>query len=385
MDKDQRFVLQPEAIRMVEGRSKGAQPKYYENRYWYKLDQKGYEGLSEYLISLVLKHSNVKNYVAYECCVIGGKKGCCSLNFLKPEESYISFQRLFDLYDGTSLLGRIIVMDDVAERISYVKKFVLEKTGFDCGAYLSRILTLDMLTLNNDRHFNNLGLIANAKTNSVYEAPIFDNGAGLLSDFGEFPAEDSLEENIARVKGKPFCASLELQAYHAGFGLSLDYDGLYRELAGENVTVSDNRMSNSEVKGGYYSFALFLYGFLGVIALISVFNIINSISMSVSARIREYGAMRAIGMGSRQMIRMVAAEAATYVAWGILFGCAAGLFLNYEVYDILITGRWGTPWYFPAGALAVILAAVILAAVAAVHGPAKRIREMSIVDTISAL
>ena len=158
-----------------------------------------------------------------------------------------------------------------------------------------------------------------------------------------------------------------------------------RELAGKNVTVSDNRMSNSEAKGGYYSFALFLYGFLAVIALISVFNIINSISMSVSARIREYGAMRAIGMGSRQMIRMVAAEAATYVAWGILFGCAAGLFLNYKVYDILITGRWGTPWYFPAGALAVILAAVILAAVAAVHGPAKRIREMSIVDTISAL
>ena len=144
-------------------------------------------------------------------------------------------------------------------------------------------------------------------------------------------------------------------------------------------------MSNSEAKGGYYSFALFLYGFLAVIALISVFNIINSISMSVSARIREYGAMRAIGMGSRQMIRMVAAEAATYVAWGILFGCSAGLFLNYKVYDILITGRWGTPWYFPAGALAVILAAVILAAVAAVHGPAKRIREMSIVDTISAL
>ena len=158
-----------------------------------------------------------------------------------------------------------------------------------------------------------------------------------------------------------------------------------RELAGKNVTVSDNRMSNSEAKGGYYSFALFLYGFLAVIALISVFNIINSISMSVSARIREYGAMRAIGMGSRQMIRMVAAEAATYVAWGILFGCSAGLFLNYKVYDILITGRWGTPWYFPAGALAVILAAVILAAVAAVHGPARRIREMSIADTISAL
>ena len=158
-----------------------------------------------------------------------------------------------------------------------------------------------------------------------------------------------------------------------------------RDLAGENVTVSDNRMENSEARGGYYSFALFLYGFLVVIALISVFNIINSISMSVSARIREYGAMRAIGMSSRQMIRMAAAEAVTYVVWGILIGCAAGLLLNYKVYDLLITDRWGTPWYLPAGALAVIVAAVVLAAAAAVRGPAKRIREMSIVDTISAL
>ena len=158
-----------------------------------------------------------------------------------------------------------------------------------------------------------------------------------------------------------------------------------RNLAGENVTVSDNRMENSEARGGYYSFALFLYGFLAVIALISVFNIINSISMSVSARIREYGAMRAIGMSSRQMIRMAAAEAVTYVAWGILIGCAAGLLLNYKVYDLLVTDRWGTPWYLPAGALAVIVAAVVLAAAAAVRGPAKRIREMSIVDTISAL
>lgn len=158
-----------------------------------------------------------------------------------------------------------------------------------------------------------------------------------------------------------------------------------RSLAGENVTVSDERMENSEARGGYYSFALFLYGFLAVIALISVFNIINSIAMSVSARIREYGAMGAVGMSSRQMIRMVAAETVTYVVWGAAAGCAAGLLLNYKIYGWLVTARWGTPWHFPAGALAVILAAVILAAAAAVSGPAERIRKMSIVDTISAL
>lgn len=158
-----------------------------------------------------------------------------------------------------------------------------------------------------------------------------------------------------------------------------------RNIVEKGVTVSDNRIENEQVRGGYYSFALFLYGFLAVITLISVFNIINSINMSVSARIHEYGVMRAIGMKSSQTIRMVASEASSYVILGILSGSAIGLFLNYKVFENLITVRWGTPWYFPVEALTVILVAVILAAVAAVRGPAKRIHEMSIVDTISAL
>lgn len=78
-----------------------------------------------------------------------------------------------------------------------------------------------------------------------------------------------------------------------------------RALAGDGVSVEDYRTGNSEVRGAYYSFALFLYGFLAVIALISILNIINSIAMSVSARMNEYGAMRAIGMSTAQMVRMV--------------------------------------------------------------------------------
>lgn len=158
-----------------------------------------------------------------------------------------------------------------------------------------------------------------------------------------------------------------------------------RSLAGDGFTVEDYRMGNSEVRGAYYSFALFLYGFLTVIALISIFNIINSIAMSVSARINEYGAMRAIGMSSAQMIRTVAAETATYVFWGIAAGCAAGLPLNYKIYDMLVTFRWGDAWYFPTTAVVVIIGVMILSGAAAVCGPSRRIHEMSIVDTISAL
>ncbi len=60
------------------------------------------------------------------------------------------------------------------------------------------------------------------------------------------------------------------------------------------------------------------YGFLAIIGVISLFNIVNSISRSVSARIKQYGAMRAVGMDNRQLKRMISAEAYTYAISGLI-------------------------------------------------------------------
>ncbi len=156
-----------------------------------------------------------------------------------------------------------------------------------------------------------------------------------------------------------------------------------RGMGGENVSFSDRRLNNDEVRGAIWSFQFFVYGFLGVIALICVFHIMNSIAMSVSAHLRQYGAMRAVGMDSRQVLEMVAVEALAYGFCGILTGCAAGLPLNYFCFEKLITLRWGTQWYFPVAPLCVILTAVLVSMLLAVCGPARRIRAMSVVDTIS--
>ena len=156
-----------------------------------------------------------------------------------------------------------------------------------------------------------------------------------------------------------------------------------RELAGEDVVFSDKRLRNAEVRGAVYSFALFVYGFLGVIALISAVNIMNSIAMSVSARLREYGAMQAVGMDSGQLLLMIAAEAAAYGLWGILLGCGIGIPLNRFIYEQMVTLRWGTSWDFPALPLGIIILVMAVSLLAAVCGPARRIREMSVVDVIA--
>ncbi len=62
------------------------------------------------------------------------------------------------------------------------------------------------------------------------------------------------------------------------------------QMVGTKYTFSDERMGNESTRGGYYCMVLFLYGFLVLIALITIFNIINSIALSVFVRTKQYGA-----------------------------------------------------------------------------------------------
>lgn len=224
--------LNNKALVMVAGSSRGIQPKYYESGYWYKVNQNGYEGLSEYLVSLVLKCSNVDNFVVYRECLINDRKGCFSKSFLNKNEQFISFERLHYIHRDIPLLREVISMDSVPERIEYVKEFVYDTTGVDCTEYLSTILALDALVLNTDRHFNNLGIVINEVSGNARPAPIFDNGAALFSNVDLFDGL-TFEENLDRITGEPFSANLDLQAYHAGIGLKIDYDMLNNMLKKE--------------------------------------------------------------------------------------------------------------------------------------------------------
>lgn len=209
--------------------SKGVQIKYYKDNYWYKVNKKGYEGFSEFLNSILLSCSNIKNYVAYEQCSINGKKGCRSENFLKGGEEFITFQRLYAFYQGGNLYDKIYVYDDVKDRINWTLDFINSKTDLDCKEYLSQVLSLDMLTINNDRHFHNLGVIR--KEEGTYRnAPIFDNGAAFLSNLTVFAPYKTIQENIEQTYASPFSGSFEQQALAIGINIKIDYLALKEKL-----------------------------------------------------------------------------------------------------------------------------------------------------------
>ena len=225
--------LPAEAMVLVSGSSKGTQQKYFFDNKWYKQNRIGYEDLAEVLSTRVLMCSNIENYVPYKKCIINGKKGCLSENFLKRDEAYSSLQRLYDIYYNRELTDVVQGIGNIEDKIQYVLEFVEKATKLDIKEYLGKMFTFDMLILNTDRHFNNIGLIINSVTKQYRTAPIFDNGNALLSDIGEFPFDKSIEENIEKVIGKPFYANLERQAMEIGFGLKINYQKLYKLLEKE--------------------------------------------------------------------------------------------------------------------------------------------------------
>ena len=158
-----------------------------------------------------------------------------------------------------------------------------------------------------------------------------------------------------------------------------------RQIVEENgYTMNDKR--DERTSGTYFAFVVCVYAFLGIITLVTVLNIVNSISMSVSARIKQYGSMRAVGMDGRQLSKMILAEAFTYAFWGCIIGCAIGLPFSKMMYDFLITEHFPyASWSLPVGSLAVIVLFVIVAAVLAAYSPAKRIRTISVTETINEL
>ena len=209
-------------IVIQEGTSEGTQIKYKKDGYWYKKDNRGNEGRAEYLVSKFMQFTTLQenDYISYEEGRINGKSGCRSKNFLDEEEELVTFYRLYYNEVGKDLSKVIANMDTMEERIEYVIRFIDQSCGLNIRAYLSKVLTLDMICLNEDRHLNNLALIM--RGNEFYSAPIFDNGVSLLTANLSVNWNFSIEENVKRVIARPFCGSHEKMLNYFGKGFELN-------------------------------------------------------------------------------------------------------------------------------------------------------------------
>lgn len=207
--------------RVAETSSKGNQEKWFDKDTgkWYKLDRFGYEALTETVISKLLSKSNIESdtpfsFARYEMerLNVHGRErtGCRSESFLKDGQSIITLSRLFSQHLGTSLKDKLEGLDSDKKRVRYLAEATAELTGLkEFPQYLTLLFEVDALFLNDDRHLNNIAVI---EQNESFEyCPIFDNGAGLLSDIQFSPMDIAPKGLIKNVVARPFNTSFNRQ------------------------------------------------------------------------------------------------------------------------------------------------------------------------------
>ena len=119
------------------------------------------------------------------------------------------------------------------KRIAYLAEATAELTGLELfPQYLTLLFEVDALSCNDDRHLNNIAVI---EQNGTYTyCPIFDNGAGLLSNTQLSQMDIAPPALISALRARPFNTSFTRQMNSAR--------GLYgAQLAMPKMTTEDIR------------------------------------------------------------------------------------------------------------------------------------------------
>ena len=194
--------------------SKGNQLKFKRDDIWYKADYTGYEGLTEYVVSKLLGFSSLSpdEYVDYELEKIeynGQYFNACRSKDFTDGWQLITLERLFMQIYGRGLNNIIYSIPDHTERLETLVKQVERVTGLSqFGKYMNKILTVRL-------------------------APVFDNGAGLLSDTTmDYPLSIDHIKLIDRVKPKTFSDSFEQQVMipEKLYGCNIHFNFTYNDI-----------------------------------------------------------------------------------------------------------------------------------------------------------
>ena len=124
------------------------------------------------------------------------------------------------------------------------------------------------------------------------------------------------------------------------------------------------------------------YGLIAVLALPSLLALMNTLAISVLARTREIGMLRAVGATRRQIRRMVMAESILLTLIGIAFGVVSGLWLGYALVVAMSNVGWEMPWSFPFDGVVVTIAVGLVFGVLASVAPARSAARLDVVDAL---
>ena len=169
-----------------------------------------------------------------------------------------------------------------------------------------------------------------------------------------------------------------------------DYDQTLEKKLQDIINAS-GRMSMRTWKAEYEQWRTALattrgasYAFLGILAAISVMNLINTMINSVHVRRKELGMMQAIGMSDSQLMKMLQLEGLFYTAGTLAISVGLGSLAGYPVF--LYAKKHGmfniSAYHYPAAAAIVVSIVLLVLQIALAAGISRSVRKNSLIERI---
>ena len=153
------------------------------------------------------------------------------------------------------------------------------------------------------------------------------------------------------------------------------------ELPLSHFTLNNLEAAYQEERSMSLVIAIFLYGFITVVALIGITNIFNTISTNMELRSPEFAMLRAVGMTGKEFRRMIWLEGLFYGSKALLIGIPLGLGISVAFHMIFSEGIV-TTYHPPVFAIGLSVAIVVILLYGIMHYSMGKVNRKNIVETI---
>ncbi|MCC0689042.1 MULTISPECIES: ABC transporter permease [unclassified Clostridioides] len=148
-----------------------------------------------------------------------------------------------------------------------------------------------------------------------------------------------------------------------------------------NFNFHDESAGGEEEKQNLKVIKIFVYGFIAVISLVSVTNILNTVSTSINLRKRELAIIQSIGVTPKGFRKMIYLESFIYGILSLLFGIPISIGITL-IMNKLISGVIEFSPVIPWTAIAICIISIFIITFIAAYIPMSKLNKENIIDNI---
>lgn len=172
------------------------------------------------------------------------------------------------------------------------------------------------------------------------------------------------------------------------YGADLMIDSLDTEQLTNNILNMDGELNYYDMdeeakaeKSIVIVISIFLYGFIGVITLIGVTNIFNTITSNMELRQKEFAMLKSVGMTKKEFNHMINLETLFYSSKSLIYGSILGIIGSYFVHRAF-AGKIDTQFVLPYKAILICILFVFIVVYMIMKYSMNKINKQNMIETI---